>query len=90
MILWGENPGLQLGDLETLGRTGYDGNNLRNMNTLSGGGLEWMLNAGFSRHELLPYHYPGVRDFEAHGLQIVYLDGSCVTGHWSTTPPIPA
>jgi serine/threonine protein kinase len=42
LILWGENPGLQLGDLKTLGKTGYDGNNLRNMNTLSGGALDWI------------------------------------------------
>ena len=37
LVLWGENPGLQVGDLQTLGRNGYDGNNLRNMNTLGGG-----------------------------------------------------
>ena len=24
LILWGENPGLQLGDLGTLGKTGFD------------------------------------------------------------------
>src|SRR5438874_3916762 len=53
LILWGENPGLQLGDLGTLGSTGYDGNNLRYMNTLAGGGLDWMLEAGFEPKELL-------------------------------------
>ena len=31
LILWGENPGLQRGDMETLGKTGFDGNNLRNI-----------------------------------------------------------
>ena len=36
LIFWGENPGLQLGDLKTLGKTGYDGNNLRFMNTRGG------------------------------------------------------
>ena len=36
LILWGENPALQLGDLKTLGKTGYDGNNLKFMNTVSG------------------------------------------------------
>ena len=25
LILWGENPALQLGDLKTLGKTGFDG-----------------------------------------------------------------
>ena len=30
LIFWGENPGLQLGDMKTVGKTGYDGNQLRN------------------------------------------------------------
>ena len=47
LIFWGENPGLQLGDLKTLGKTGYDGNNLRNMNTLSGGKANWIINLKF-------------------------------------------
>lgn len=73
LILWGENPGLQLGDLKTLGRTGYDGNNLRYMNTLSGGGVDWMLAAGFKREELHRYLYPDPKEFEAAGTQIIYL-----------------
>ena len=81
LILWGENPGLQLGDLKTLGRTGYDGNNLRYMNTLSGGGLDWMLESGFSPRELLPYRYPSPEQFEAAGLQVVYL--GWFLGDWS-------
>lgn len=81
LILWGENPGLQLGDLNTLGRTGYDGNNLRNMNTLSGGGLDWMLEAGFEPKELLPYRYPSPEEFDRHGLQIIYL--GWFLGDWS-------
>lgn len=81
LILWGENPGLQLGDLKTLGRTGYDGNNLRYMNTLSGGGLDWMLEDGASPSELIPYRYPSPDAFEAHGLQIVYL--GWFLGDWS-------
>lgn len=81
LILWGENPGLQLGDLKTLGQTGYDGNNLRYMNTLSGGGLDWMLEAGADPRELLPYRYPTPEEFEAEGLQIVYL--GWFLGDWS-------
>ena len=81
LILWGENPGLQLGDLKTLGRTGYDGNNLRFMNTLSGGGHDWMLDAGFSPKDLFSYRYPGAAEFEAAGLQIVYL--GWFLGDWS-------
>ncbi len=81
LILWGENPGLQLGDLKTLGRTGYDGNNLRYMNTLSGGGLDWMLESGADPRELIPYHYPSPDAFEQHRLQIVYL--GWFLGDWS-------
>lgn len=81
LILWGENPGLQLGDLKTLGRTGYDGNNLRNMNTLAGGAMEWMRHAGVPDGSLLPYQYPTPAEFDAHGLQIVYL--GWFLGDWS-------
>lgn len=83
LILWGENPGLQLGDLKTLGRTGYDGNNLRNMNTLSGGGLDWMLEEGFALKDLIAYQYPSPEEFDAHKLQIVYL--GWFLGDWSLT-----
>jgi N-acetyl sugar amidotransferase len=81
LILWGENPGLQLGDMKTLGRTGYDGNNLRFMNTLGGGSLDWMLEAGVQPSELLSYRYPSSEVFDAHGLQIVYL--GWFLGDWS-------
>lgn len=81
LILWGENPGLQLGDLKTLGRTGYDGNNLRYMNTLSGGVHDWMLEADIDVRNLLPYLYPTPEDFDRHGLQIVYL--GWFLGDWS-------
>lgn len=81
LILWGENPGLQLGDLKTLGRTGYDGNNLRHMNTLSGGSMQWMLDAGIPKRGLIPYQYPAASEFERHGLQIVYL--GWFLGDWS-------
>jgi N-acetyl sugar amidotransferase len=81
LIFWGENPGLQLGDLKTLGRTGYDGNNLRYMNTLSGGALDWILEAGFAPGELIPYCYPTPEVFDEHGIQIVYL--GWFLGDWS-------
>ncbi len=81
VILWGENPGLQLGDLNTLGRTGYDGNNLRNMNTLGGGGMDWIIDAGFAEKDLIPYRYPSSEEFTSHQLQIVYL--GWFLGDWS-------
>ncbi len=83
LILWGENPGLQLGDLKTLGKTGYDGNNLRNMNTLSGAALDWMLETGVDLKQLIPYQYPTLDEFDRHQLQIVYL--GWFLGDWSLT-----
>lgn len=73
LIFWGENPGLQLGDMKTVGRTGYDGNNLKYMNTVAGGGLDWMLDAGFERNKLSPYLYPVPAEFDAARIQIIYL-----------------
>lgn len=81
LILWGENPGLQLGDLKTLGRTGYDGNNLRYMNTLSGAAHDWMLETGVDARNLMPYLYPAPEEFDQHALQIVYL--GWFLGDWS-------
>jgi N-acetyl sugar amidotransferase len=80
LVLWGENPALQLGDMKALGRTGYDGNNLRHMNTLSSG-RQWMLDAGHDPRMLLPYAYPTPEAFETAGLQIIYL--GWFLGDWS-------
>lgn len=73
LILWGENPGLQLGDMGTMGRNGYDGNNLRFMNTVSGGNLDWLLDAGFTTQNLISFRYPSTSEFESKDIQIVYL-----------------
>lgn len=73
LILWGENPGLQLGAMETVGKTGWDGNQLRKMNTLSGMPKEWFVDTGFGQSQLLPYQYPTEQAFELHDLQIVFL-----------------
>lgn len=81
LILWGENPGLQLGDLMTLGKNGYDGNNLRYMNTLKGGAVDWMIESGIDSNQILPYLYPTPKEFDAHQLQIVYL--GWFLGDWS-------
>ncbi len=80
LILWGENPALQLGDMNSLGRTGYDGNNLRHLNTLSSG-TQWMLDAGVTAQQLIPYRYPAPEEFIGAGLEIVYL--GWFMGDWS-------
>ncbi len=80
LIFWGENPALQLGDMQTLGRTGYDGNSLRYLNTLSSG-RDWMLECGFPKAEVIPYAYPAIEEFEKHDLHVVYL--GWFLGDWS-------
>jgi N-acetyl sugar amidotransferase len=80
LILWGENPALQLGDMKALGRTGYDGNNLRYMNTLTSG-KEWMLARGYGESDLIAYTYPEVDEFLAADLKIIYL--GWFLGDWS-------
>jgi len=80
LILWGENPALQLGDMKALGRTGYDGNNLRYMNTLTSG-KGWMLARGYGEGELIAYTYPEVDEFLAADLKIIYL--GWFLGDWS-------
>ena len=73
LIFWGENPGLQLGDMNTAGKVGFDGNNLRNMNTVKGGKLDWMIKEGFKRNDLIAYRYPTIREFDKANLQIIYM-----------------
>ena len=80
LIFWGENPALHVGDLGTMGRNGYDGNNTRNLNTLSSG-HEWMLQKGYSESEVFRYIYPSVSEFEKSNLQIIYL--GWFLGDWS-------
>jgi hypothetical protein len=81
LVLWGENPGLQVGDMGTLGRTGYDGNSIRFGNTLAGGQSDWLLDSGVPISALLPYRYPSVEEFDAAKLQIIYL--GWFLGDWS-------
>ena len=72
LIFWGENPALQLGDLGSKGRAGWDGNNLRYLNTLAGGDISWMEQI-VPREALIRYRYPRPEEFEEHDIQIVYL-----------------
>lgn len=73
LIWWGENPALQLGDMGTMGKTGGDGNRLKNMNTLGGGDISWMLSEEIKKNEILQYTYPSDEEMERASLRIVYL-----------------
>lgn len=80
LIFWGENPALQVGDLKTQGRNGYDGNSLRFSNTLASGHT-WMIENGFPANGVLPFVYPSVDQFTAANIQIIFL--GWFLGDWS-------
>jgi hypothetical protein len=73
LIFWGENPALQLGDLGTMGKTYWDGNNVSQMNTLSRVTWKDYLPDVTNETELLPYVYPPEQDFVDNEIQIIYL-----------------
>jgi len=72
LIFWGENPGLQLGDLKSSKKRGFDGNNLRYLNTISGGS-NWLDKSKIKKKKLFPYYYPATDEFKKNNLQIIFL-----------------
>jgi len=73
LIWWGENGALQLGDLNVLGKEGYDGNNLRKMNTLGGGEVTWLLREDVKRNQILQYLYPSEEAMDSADIRITFL-----------------
>ncbi len=73
LIWWGENAALQLGDLNVMGKSGSDGNNLRKMNTLAGGDISWLLNMGIKQKDILQYNYPSEKEIDDANLRITFL-----------------
>ena len=73
LIWWGENAALQLGDLNVMGKDGSDGNNLKKMNTLSGGDCSWLLDKEISENKILQYLYPSNERMEKANLRITFL-----------------
>src|SRR5436189_2176859 len=73
LIWWGENVALQLGDLNVMGKSGSDGNNLREMNTLGGGDITWLLSDEVKRNDILQYIYPSEKEMEDANLRITFL-----------------
>lgn len=73
LIWWGENPALQLGDLNVMGEDGSDGNQLRRMNTLGGGDISWLMDEEIQARHILQYHYPSVDHIERSGIKICFL-----------------
>lgn len=73
LIWWGENPALQLGDLNVMGKSGSDGNSLKRMNTLGGGDFTWLLSEEIRRNQILQYIYPSEKEMEDANLSITFL-----------------
>ena len=73
MIFWGENPALQVGDSAVEGIDEFDGNNLRNLNTLTEGGTNWIKNVLKNKKLQEHYIYPDVMEFKKNKIDIFYL-----------------
>ena len=80
LIIWGENTAIQVGDISTLGKNGYDANNLRNSNTLSSGHT-WMLNSGYLLKKITPYIFPTISEYDNANLNVIFL--GWFLGDWS-------
>lgn len=73
LIWWGENPGLQLGDMGAMGKDGGDGNRLKHINTLAGGDITWLLSNEIKKNHILQYCYPSDDEMIAANIRIVFL-----------------
>ena len=73
LILWGENPALQVGDSATLGDSMWDGSNLVESNTLAGGDLSWFLEVAGDERRLSPYVFPTKEELVDAGVSTVFL-----------------
>ncbi len=73
MIFWGENPALQVGDSAALGIDEFDGNSLRNLNTITEGGTKWICDFVDKKYLSEHYGYPQSIQFEKKKIDIFYL-----------------
>lgn len=73
IIFWGENPALQVGDSAVEGVDAFDGNSLRNLNTLTDGGSSWIKDVLGKEYLQNHYLYPNAIEFDKHNINIFYL-----------------
>ena len=74
LIFWGESAASLLGEMGVLGSVPFDGNRLKNSNTLKGGEIGWLTSAGFARESILQYIYPSDEDMIKAKLKIIFMD----------------
>ena len=60
--------------MNTVGSEGYDGNNVKYMNSVGGGSIKWMLDAGFELTKIFPYKFDSENDFKKNKTQIIYIN----------------
>ena len=72
IIIWGENPAVTLGESKTLAKEVWDGNSLRNLNTLKGTKINW-IEKKYNKNQILPYYYPSKKEFKKNKLQIFFM-----------------
>jgi len=77
IIFWGENPADSVGDLKTSSLKkdeGYDGGNLMNMHTVSGGKIDWISNEyNLPKEKLYQFEFPSLSELKKNKIQIIYL-----------------
>lgn len=73
LIWWGENSAIQVGESSVMGENDYDGNNLRNMNTLGGGDISWLIDKEISEKDILQFTYPDKDQIEKANIKITFL-----------------
>jgi N-acetyl sugar amidotransferase len=73
IVLWGENVSSRIGEALAEGKEGWDGNSIRNINTLRTTGDDWLTKANIPHHLLESYKYPSVEEFTRSNTQIMYL-----------------
>lgn len=74
LIWWGESPASQLGEMGVLGSHASDGNRLKYSNTLGGGNVDWLTEAGFELKDILQYIYPTDEEMERANIKIIFMD----------------
>ena len=71
LVVYGENPALSWGSAG--GSMDEDANRLKYNNTLKGGDVSWLLEAGFGMKEIYWYRYPSDAEVERAKLRMIYL-----------------
>lgn len=73
IIFWGENPGQLNDDRGSLSDKDWDGNNLRHLNTLQGGDLNWIDADDVPKNGLDGYKFPKDEALRENDIQIIFM-----------------